>query len=192
MHTSINQAVIGYVVTQLNAGNLQCCEKLGFSEEELRQIKNLSLNEVVYLCNAKSQFCKVEINHELLEKILERAKQDKKLEKIQERALILDASIELMQHFFGLTTAEVSGYRRLLGKPQKQGRKKHCSEEAEGKIWTRWQALKSSLVNLNSLEALDVYMLIAEEYAVSLTTVWKMITAWEQDGQSNVKQTKRK
>lgn len=191
MHTSINQAVIGYVVTQLNAGNLQCCEKLGFSEEELRQIKNLSLNEIVYICNSKSQFFKVEINHELLEKILERAKQDKKLEKTQERALMLDASIELMQHFFGLTSAEVSSRRRLLGKTEKQGRKKHCSEEAEGKIWTRWQGLKKSL-NLNSLEALDVYMLIAEEYAVSLTTVWKMIMGWEQDGQSNVKQTKRK
>ena len=71
MHTSINQAIIGYVVTQLKAGNLQCCEKLGFNEEELRQIKNLSVNEVVYLCNSPAQFCNVEINHHLLGRILD-------------------------------------------------------------------------------------------------------------------------
>ena len=185
MHTSINQAVIGYVVTQLNAGNLRCCEKLGFNEQELRQLKNLSLNEIVYLCNSKPQSFKVEINHELLEKILEQAKQDKQREKIQERALMLDASIELMQHFFGLTSAEVSSRRRLLGRTEKQGRKKHCSEETEGKIWTRWQELKSTLSNLHSLEALDVYMLIAEEYAVSLTSIWKMITTWENQDRNN-------
>ena len=98
---------------------------------------------------------------------------------------MLDASIELMQHFFGLTSAEVSSRRRLLGRTEKQGRKKHCSEETEGKIWTRWQELKSTLSNLHSLETLDVYMLIAEEYAVSLTSIWKMIMAWENKDRHN-------
>ncbi|MFP4733408.1 DUF2857 domain-containing protein [Pasteurella multocida] len=179
MHTSINQAIIGYVVTQLKAGNLQCCEKLGFNEEELRQIKNLSVNEVIYLCNSTAQFCKVEINHNLLGRILDCAQKDKKLEKTQDRALMLDASIELMQHFFGLTSAEVSGRRKLLGRTEKQGRKKHCSEETENEIWLRWKELKKTVSQLNSIEALDTYMLIAEEYAVSLTSVWKLIQSWE-------------
>ena len=181
IYTSINQAVIGYVVTQLKAGNLQCCENLGFNEEELRKINNLSINEIIYLCNSTSQFFKVEINHGLLGKILDRAQADKKLEKIQDRALMLDASIELMQHFFGLSSAEVSGRRRLLGRTEKQGRKKHCSEETESKIWLRWKELKKSVVTLDSLEALDTYMLIAEEYAVSLTSVWKLIQGWEHE-----------
>ena len=104
---------------------------MGFNEEELRQIKNLSVNEMVYLCNSTAQFCNVEINHDLLGRILDCAQKDKKLEKTQDRALMLDASIELMQSFFGLTSAEVSGRRKLLGRTEKQGRKKHCSEETE-------------------------------------------------------------
>ncbi|MDH3001452.1 hypothetical protein A1D23_12975 [Chelonobacter oris] len=191
MHTSINQAVIGYVATQLKNGNLQCCEKLGFTENELRAINNMSINEYLYLCQSAPQFFKVDINHQLLSKLLENAKEDRQQDKIQNKALALEASIEMMQAFFGMSTSEVSGRRRLLGKTEKKGRKKHCSEEVAAKLWIRWQELRLAIGSLDSMEALDSYMLLAEEFQISLATVWNQITAWENEGLTKVKTDKK-
>ena len=69
MHTSINQAIIGYVVTQLQAGNLQCCEKLGFNEEELAAFlrdATLKYDHIYYVDSIPGCGNAKPYNHEIL------------------------------------------------------------------------------------------------------------------------------
>lgn len=48
-----------------------------------------------------------------------------------DRALMLGASIQMLNSYFGLTTSKVSARRSLLGKQEPMGRKPAATEEEE-------------------------------------------------------------
>ncbi|EBY8645188.1 DUF2857 family protein, partial [Salmonella enterica subsp. enterica serovar Java] len=85
-------------------------------------------------------------------------------------------SIEMMQKFFGLDTSEVSGRRRLGGIQTRKGRSSAADAALEPALWAQWR--ESGMDNPDSVESLDVMMLMAETHGVNLTTVWTLVRGW--------------
>ena len=82
----------------------------------------------------------------------------------------------MMQRYFGLDTSEVSGRRRLGGIRTRKGRSSAADAALEQTLWSQWQA--SGMDSPDSVESLDVMMLMAETHGVSLTTVWTLVRGW--------------
>ncbi|HDL3347265.1 TPA: DUF2857 family protein, partial [Mannheimia haemolytica] len=61
---TVNEALIGNALLNIKEGNIHPCLKMGFSEEQLKAINNLSLDEIMDISNSVVSFAKVEINHE--------------------------------------------------------------------------------------------------------------------------------
>ncbi|AEC16416.1 DUF2857 domain-containing protein [Gallibacterium anatis] len=185
MMPTINQIILPHLIAQIKMGKLRYCEELGFSTEELIKINNLTTDELHFLSNMNTTFFKVSVNHDLLNKMLKRTKDQTEYQNLFDRALVLGASIELMRHFFGAQSHEVSERRRLLGKQISSGRRAFTDPEKSSAAWYRWQeACKLSEKNreLNDITALDNLMVIAEELDLDLTTLWKQVQRWEKNG----------
>lgn len=177
MIPTINHAILSQVVQAIKAGNLRYCEALGFNHDELNKLCSLSYDELLYLTNTSSHFLKVTVNHDVLRKMLVQVQQEHKLQQIVNQAVQLGGSIALINHYFGIPTAEISARRRLMGINIRRGRSQAPDEEEEIALWKRWQEVKVD--NLDSIQALEVMMQLTRERSLSLTVVWNLIRKWE-------------
>ena len=66
-----------------------------------------------------------------------------------DRALMLGASIQMLNSYFGLTTSKVSARRSLLGKQEPMGRKPAATEEEEKLFGTYGKSIKVMFKQLN-------------------------------------------
>lgn len=161
---------------ELKSGNIRRCESLGMTIEEVRQLSQLTVDDLHYLMQSSVSVLNLSINHDNFWIIVQQSRTEQKRMQRIDRALALGGSIELMQTYFGLSAAEVSARRRLKGIDTARGRTQAPDEEADAGIWTQWDA--SGLNSPDSHDALDVMMLAAELHNVSLTAVWTRVTTW--------------
>lgn len=179
MNYSLSQSsnqLLFTLVAELKSGNLKRGEALGLTPEEMGMLTALSTDDLLYLAESRVSVLNLRVHHENLGLMLAQARREqKRLERI-DRALALGASIEMMQRFFGLDTSEVSGRRRLGGIRTRKGRSSAADAALESALWSQWQA--SGMDSPDSVESLDVMMLMAETHGVSLTTVWTLVRGW--------------
>ncbi len=174
-------ALLTQVLMELKSGNIRRCEAMGLTLEEIQELNQLTVEDLHYLVNSSVSILTFHINHTNLNMMLAQARQEQvRIQRI-DRALALGGSIEMMQCYFGLTAAEVSTRRRLAGIPTRQGRNQMPAEAEEISIWEQWRTAKIS--NLDSLEALEVMMLIAEQQDIALTSVWTLVKGWVEQQQ---------
>jgi hypothetical protein len=177
MMPTINQAVLSQVVQELKDGNVRFCEALGFDRDELNELNSLTFEELMHLGSTSAQFLKITINHEVLRKMLIQVRQEQKFQQLVGQALLLGGSIALISHYFGVSTAEISARRRLMGIHVRQRRNQTPGEEEEAALWRCWQEIKVD--NLDSIQALEAMMLLAQECSLSLTVIWNLIRQWQ-------------
>lgn len=178
MFSNLNQVVLNEILVNLQEGNINVCRNYGFSKQELQEIEKLSIEDVYELANTKAPFAKVEINHDAFWRLVARVRMSSQERRLIDRALMLGASIQMLNSYFGLTTSKVSARRSLLGKQEPMGRKPAATEEEEKLIWDLWQEHKGDVQTIESTEGLELLILIAEETGINLTEIWKLVSRW--------------
>lgn len=178
MFNNLNQVVLSEILVNLQEGNINVCRNYGFSKQELQEIEKLSMEEIYDLANTKAPFAKVEINHEAFWRLVATVRMNSQERRLIDRALMLGASIQMLNAYFGLTTSKVSARRSLLGRQEPMGRKPAATEEEEKLIWDLWQSRKNDVQTIESIEGLEVLILIAEETGINLTEIWKLVSRW--------------
>lgn len=178
MMSTINQAVLSQVIQELKKGNVRYCEALGFNIDELSQLNILTLDELIYLSRSAVLFINISINHEILRKMIVQARQEQKFQQLINQSIVLGGSIALINHYFGLPASEISARRWLMNINVRQGRNQKPDVEDEVDLWNHWQAIRVD--NINSIEALEQMMRLAEEKMISLTVIWNLIRSWEE------------
>ena len=178
----LNQAVIAQALHDLRNGQLRRCKLMGFGEEELDALKHPALTSM--LANANVSWCTVSVNREVLQRLLQQARDMEEEIAIIDRMLRLGASTEMMDRFYGLTHQEVALRRKVLGLPQRRGRHPVLNEEQDAELWRQWKAEASSRkVDLrNDTALLDVAMDLAERMTLPLSVVWAALKGWISEG----------
>lgn len=187
MTPSVNQAVLTHIVQALKEGQIRYCESLGFSPQELCELTRLTADDILFLSNSAVQFITTHIDHEMLGRMLARMEQERlfqqRLEEALSRGASIDlsrgASIEFINHYFGLSTPEVCVRRRLIGLFVRQGRNNAPDEQVETLVWNEWQ--KTDVKKLDSPEALTAMIAMAREHDLSLTVIWNLLRQWYQE-----------
>ena len=172
MATQLAQAgnnLLTELVMEIKNGNLRRCEALGLTDNEIRLLNNLTIEDLHFLSQSPVSIITCQIHKENLCLLLTRAKEVQSQNLAIERCLTLGASIDLLNHYFGLTSLEVAARRRLYGIPGSAGRSLRLSEAQQNELWHRWQ--QGGKPELDELDGLNLMMLCAEKMVVSLTTL---------------------
>ena len=185
VNTNLNHAIISEILTHARRGELNYLYQLGFSEEEIAEIENLSTLEIFDICDSGIPFGTVKINHRLFWGLVVSAREKSHQRNVMDKALLLGASSEILHKRFGLSSADVSARRKILGINEPMGRKRNATEEESARVWDVWNKQKAALeknIDLeHSDEGLDLMIFIAEESGVCLTEVSRLILEWTKE-----------
>ena len=180
MSNSLSQAtnsLLTQLVMELKSGYIRRCESLGLTPEEMQMLNGLTVDDLYYLLNSSVSVLTFQIHHENFALMLQQSRREQQRMQRIDRALALGGSIEMMMHFFGLSSVEVSARRRMTGIQIRQGRCSTLSDEDNASLWRQWQ--KADIEEVSSADGLDVMMLAAEQMDVSLTAVWHAVRSFD-------------
>lgn len=178
LNPNLNGVILSRVLNNLREGKMRDCLSLGFTEQELKELAQLNIDEIYDIANSHSPLFKTEINHDVLFRLIELARDNSQSRRTIDRALMLGASIQMLNQYFGMTTSEVSARRSLLGIDEPMGRKRGADDQQQELVWRKWQEHKQSVESLDTLEGLEVLIWIAEETGINLTEVWRLVSGW--------------
>jgi len=164
------------LVLELKSGCIRRCENYGLSHETIQLLLNLSIEEIKYLIDSPVSVMDVRINEKTLQRLIEHARTEEQHQQRVNRALALGASFKMLYRYFGLGSTEVASRRRIAGLERRVGRLCSLDDEIAALVWQRW--LSSGLKELDSQEALDVMMLMAEEMDLSVSIIWNSLREW--------------
>jgi len=125
----LNQAVIAQALFDLRNGQLRRCRTMGFAEDVLEALKNPTLLSM--LTNASVSWCSGSINYDVLARLLMQAQVVEQEIVAVDRMLRLEASTEMVGHFYGLTHQEVALRREMLGLTGRKGRHPVLDEQQD-------------------------------------------------------------
>jgi len=197
----LNQVLITHVLNEARHGNYHHCRALGFTDEMLLRLQNLTPCALTLLTHAQAVWIKPQVDKGLFEHLMMHIDKEEARERLVKRALLLGASNPMMEHFFALTHPQCAQYRRMHGASLLcKGRPQELSDEEKHSVWKRWMALvkqaqkteadkayhqghRKPAVNtygdhLDAMTQLDFMMLIAEEQALSLASIWNELNAY--------------
>ncbi|EOU0223007.1 TPA: DUF2857 domain-containing protein [Proteus mirabilis] len=186
MATQLAQAgnhLLTELVMEIKSGNLRRCEALGLTDNEIRLLNSLTIEDLHYLSHSPVSIITCQIHRENLRLLLTRAKEVHRQNQMVERCLRLGASIDLLNRYFGMTSLEVSARRRLSGIRIGVGRSQSLNDEQKAELWHRWK--EAGMPEPDDPGCLQVMVLCAEEMNVSLTTIWNTVQEWHRDGVLN-------
>lgn len=171
-------SLLTQLVMDLKSGYIRRCESLGLQPKEMKMLQSLTIEDLHYLANSEVSVLSFQINHENLVRMLQQARMEQKRLQRIDRALAFGGSIELLQHYFGLSSVEVAARRRIAGIGVRPGRGIVLTDEDNAALWRIWQ--KAEIYNIDSADGLDVMLLAAEQMDASLTAVWHAVRGWHQ------------
>lgn len=183
MATQLAQAgnsLLTDLVMEIRSGNLRRCESLGLTDNEIRLLNSLTIEDLHYLSQSPVSIITCQVHRENLRLLLGRAREEQSRNQCIERCLALGASIELLNAWFGLSTPEVAARRRLSGIRAGAGRAVRLSDEQQAELWQRWH--QAGAPGGESQAGLELMMLCAEEMSVPLTAVWNIVQEWLREG----------
>lgn len=124
----LNAAVLTLVIKKIKNGNIAHCLNLGFTLDEINKIQTLSANDIACLSESCLHIMNISVNHTSLLSQIGQIKAQQMRDRQIERAIILGGSFELLTHYFGLSSQEISMKKQLLGVESSLGRYRQLTE----------------------------------------------------------------
>ncbi|OCG64091.1 hypothetical protein A9G48_03980 [Gilliamella sp. wkB18] len=168
-NSNLNLAILHMVHNCINHGKIQSLIEMGFTTEQLQRMKDLSYSQIVHIANSQVLLINVSINTQMFDVILARAGEYEERIRIIDKAISLGASIETLNSYFGLSTADISCSRKLKDLTTSKGRLRKPNENEKIIIWQKWEAQKADnpkIEQFNDENRLLAYMDITQHVSM--------------------------
>lgn len=164
----------------LEEADQSALREMGFGPREIDELQRLTIADLNRLGAICAHVLRVGLNREAFWHMIERIKQHRASEEMQEMLIKADAPQEMMQALFGVGAKEYTRRRRQMALEPAVGRPAEPDEDKAHALWEAWQAL---------VEGEDVELLAAEDYlalkvdtGVGLRAIWYLTRRWAQYG----------
>ncbi|WP_392562222.1 STY4526/YPO1902 family pathogenicity island replication protein [Orbus sturtevantii] len=136
--SNLNLSILHMVQNNITQGKIQSLIDMGFTLAQLQRMKDLSYNQIVHIASSQVLIIDVNINHQMFDVVLNRAQEHEARSLVIDKAISLGASIEVLNHYFGLSTTDISSSRKLKDLSISKGRLRKPSEQEKLIIWEKW------------------------------------------------------
>ena len=167
----LTSAVMMYAVRCLREGDQGALRDMTFGPAEVKALRELSMGDLCHLETVRAQCLDVALNRDVYWPLVSQLKRRRESEELQHDLIQADASLDLMQTFFGMSGREYAKLRRTLLVKISTGRPAEPSEDEIEQIWTAWRARASKLQD--HLLPPEEYLEIHRETGISLRAIWR-------------------
>lgn len=178
MRHPINQAVISQVLFDLRNGQLRRSLEMGFSEEDIRLLKDPEMVSV--LLNTPVRWSTVKVDSEVMRRLLLRVRDSDKEIAIIDWMLKLGASSKMISDVFGLDQREVAFRKRVLDIDKKQGRWQEITDQQNHQLWREWKAKieQYQLDMQNLMDMAKICIILAKTHEIPMAMIWQAMEKW--------------
>lgn len=175
-NNTINQALLTQIMNEIYQGNFHRCIAMGINEEVIQLINRLTPQECSKLISTPVTWARFSIDTKALKRLIHQSIQDKQLNELIDKAILLGASNKILNDFFGIFSAESAIRRKLLGLNTSKGRLADVPDNKRDDIWREWRTfLKHDENHSLKLRQLEKMIEIAEKYDLNLSSLWHEI-----------------
>jgi len=174
----LNQAVISQLLSDLRQGVLRRSLDMGFTEDDLRLLRDQDKVEV--LLNTAVSWLDVKVNLDVVRRLISRVHQNHQEVVLIDQALEMGASSRMIADLFGLNQREVAFRKRMLNIDEKRGRWQELAEEQDHQLWRQWKEMvKNYHLDIHDqMDMLKICMVLSRASDIPLAMVWQAQERW--------------
>ena len=176
-------AVMLYAVRCFAEGDTDALKEMNFGPKELRALREISMGDL-FRARALTAHClQVRLNREIYWPLLDHLRRERETEEAQRELVQADASLEMMQSFFGISAHEYTRLRRMLTVNPTFGRTPEANEAQATALWIAWKDLGTEATsNLTPADYLNLH----RATGLSIRIIWNLIERWRAYGTEDV------
>lgn len=167
----LTSAIMAFALHCVQEGDQSALRAMNFGPAEIRALQDLSMGDLCHLKEVRAHCLDVVLNRDVYWPMLSQLKQRRESESLQHSLIQADASLDMMQTFFGMSGREYAKLRRILMVRISAGRPAEPSEEEISRIWAAWRAREEKLED--GLLPPEEYLNIHQETGVPLRAIWR-------------------
>ena len=177
----LTTAVVMYAVRCLVEGDQMALRTMKFGPKELEVLRELSLADLYRIETLQAHCLTIELNRHVFWPTIERLKQQRASEEIQQTLIVADAPQEMMRAVFGMSAREYTQWRRTLTVAPSVGRPAELSETENHKLWFAWEKLTGGDEEVHFTG--EDYLRLHQETNLPMRAIWILTQRWSQFGE---------
>ncbi|CAK7032505.1 DUF2857 domain-containing protein [Saezia sanguinis] len=174
----LNQAVISQILFDLRQGTLRRSLQMGFTEDDLRLLRDQDKVEV--LLNTTVSWLDVKVNTGIMRRLAGQVSRNHQEVALIDRALEMGASSKMIADLFGLNQREVAFRKRMLNIDEKRGRWQELTETQDHQLWRQWKdMIKNYHLDIHDqMDMLKICMALTRASDIPLAMIWQAQERW--------------
>lgn len=156
-------------------GHTKELEEIGFTVSMLDKFSKMTEYQILVFCEQPSPFIEYHVNDRAMTIAMKRCSEILAEDEIKDALLQQQASVDVMQHLFGMGPADCAQRRKQLGLSESvsRGRPVNLSDEHQRFAWEIWQ----STVGLHLHER----VLRIGNAGIPIKNAWSMLKSWHEN-----------
>ena len=172
----LTSAVMKYALRCLLEGDQPALREMNFGPAEVQALREISMGDLCHLESLRAHCLDVALNRDVYWPMMGQLKHRRESEELQHALITADASLDMMQTFFGMSGREYARLRKTLLVNVTTGRPAEPSEAEIEKLWAAWREREDRVKE--GLLPPEEYLHIHEETGVSLRAIWRQTRTW--------------
>ena len=178
--SDLTAAVLLYAVRCLAEGDQLALRAMQFGPREVDALQHLNITDLYRAGTLRGHCLQVQLDREVFWHLVERLRQQRVSDQLQNALMQADAPQEMMRSLFGLGSKEYARWRRLLGFTATVGRPSEPDEEPANALWLAWQAKAND--DGEVILAGEDYLSLRDSTGLTLRTIWCLTQRWNTYG----------
>ena len=169
-------AVLLYAIRCLADGDREALRAMNFGPKEIKALRGMNLADLARFESLRTHCLEVGLNRPVYWTLIEHLRRERAAEALQQELIKADASFEMMQTFFGLSSREYTRLRRQLEAAPAVGRPPEADEASQQTLWAAWTHRRKDADA--QLLPPETYLALHRETGVGLRAVWTLTRRW--------------
>lgn len=173
-------ATLLYAIRCLAEGDFPALRNMNFGPREIEALREMSLGDLYRVESLRAHCLAIELDRTVYWPMMDHLCSQREAEEIQQNLIAGDASLEMMQTLFGMSSREYSRKRGLLSVDPSVGRPPEPDEESSHRLWHAWQERTAGDAPISLTPG--AYLELQRETGLSLRAIWSLTQQWGQNG----------
>ena len=172
----LTSAVMMYALRCMQEGDQTSLREMNFGPAEVQALRDMSMGDLCQLESLRAHCLSVALNRDVYWPMMSQLRRRRESEELQHTLISADASLEMMQTFFGMSGREYAKLRKTLLVKVSTGRPAEPNDDDIEKLWAAWREREEQV--RDGLLPPEEYLNIHQETGVSVRAIWRQTRTW--------------
>jgi hypothetical protein len=172
----LTSAVLMYALRCLQEGDQSALREMNFGPNEVKALRDMSMGDFCHLESLRAHCLSVALNRDAYWPMMSQLKSRRDSETLQHELISADASLDMMQTFFGMSGREYAKLRKTLMVKVTTGRPLEPDDDEIERLWTAWKEREEQVHD--GLLPPGEYLGMHAETGVAIRAIWRQTRTW--------------